>query len=59
MMPRCVSILHRRYSAATVCCSGTAGLYREENGRLVQVTDSPVISVKQDADGAVSCCFLR
>ena len=37
---------------------GTAGLYREENGRLVQVTDSPVISVKQDADGAyyaVSC----
>lgn len=31
---------------------GTAGLYREENGRLVQVTDSPVISVKQDADGA-------
>ena len=30
---------------------GTAGLYREENGRLVQVTDSPVISVKQDADG--------
>ena len=24
---------------------GTAGLYREENGRLVQVTDSPVISV--------------
>lgn len=29
---------------------GTAGLYREENGRLVQVTDSPVISVKQDAD---------
>lgn len=37
---------------------GTAGLYREENGRLVQVTDAPVISVKQDADGAyyaVSC----
>ena len=37
---------------------GTAGLYREENGRLVQVTDSPVIGVKQDADGAyyaVSC----
>lgn len=37
---------------------GTAGLYREENGRLVQVTDSPVISVKQDADGAyyaISC----
>ena len=37
---------------------GTAGLYREENGRLMQVTDSPVISVKQDADGiyyAVSC----
>lgn len=37
---------------------GTAGLYREENGRLVQVTDSPVISVKQDAEGAyyaVSC----
>lgn len=37
---------------------GTAGLYREENGRLVQVTNSPVISVKQDADGAyyaVSC----
>lgn len=37
---------------------GTAGLYREGNGRLVQVTDSPVISVKQDADGAyyaVSC----
>lgn len=37
---------------------GTAGLYREENGRLVQVTDSPVISVKQDADRAyyaVSC----
>ena len=37
---------------------GTAGLYREENGHLVQVTDSPVISVKQDADGAyyaVSC----
>lgn len=37
---------------------GTAGLYREENGRLVQVTDSPVISVKQDADEAyyaVSC----
>ena len=37
---------------------GTAGLYREENGRLVQVTDFPVISVKQDADGAyyaVSC----
>lgn len=37
---------------------GTAGLYREENGRLIQVTDSPVISVKQDADGAyyaVSC----
>ena len=37
---------------------GTAGLYRKENGRLVQVTDSPVISVKQDADGAyyaVSC----
>ena len=37
---------------------GTAGLYREENGRLVQVTDSPVLSVKQDADGAyyaVSC----
>lgn len=37
---------------------GTAGLYREENGRLVHVTDSPVISVKQDADGtyyAVSC----
>ena len=37
---------------------GTAGLYREENGRLVQVTDSPVISVMQDADGAyyaVSC----
>lgn len=37
---------------------GTAGLYREENGRLVQVTDSPVISVKQGADGAyyaVSC----
>lgn len=37
---------------------GTAGLYREESGRLVQVTDSPVISVKQDADGAyyaVSC----
>lgn len=37
---------------------GTAGLYREENGRLVQVTDSPVISVKQSADGAyyaVSC----
>lgn len=37
---------------------GTAGLYREENGRLVQVTDSPVIRVKQDADGAyyaVSC----
>ena len=37
---------------------GTAGLSREENGRLVQVTDSPVISVKQDADGAyyaVSC----
>lgn len=37
---------------------GTVGLYREENGRLVQVTDSPVISVKQDADGAyyaVSC----
>lgn len=31
---------------------GTAGLYREENGRLVQVTDAPVISVKQDADGA-------
>ena len=37
---------------------GTAGLYRKEKGRLVQVTDSPVISVKQDADGAyyaVSC----
>ena len=37
---------------------GTAGLYREENGRLLQLTDSPVISVKQDADGiyyAVSC----
>ncbi len=37
---------------------GTAGLYREENGRLMQVTDAPIISVKQDVDGAyyaVSC----
>lgn len=54
----------RKYCAPRIIGSdgallwGTAGLYREENGRLVQVTDSPVISVKQDADGAyyaVSC----
>lgn len=46
------------FSGDGVLFWGTAGLYREENGRLVQVTDSPVISVKQDADGAyyaVSC----
>lgn len=48
----------RKYCAPRIIGSdgalfwGTAGLYREENGRLVQVTDSPVISVKQDADGA-------
>lgn len=46
------------FGSAGALLWGTAGLYREENGRLVQVTDSPVISVKQDADGAyyaVSC----
>ena len=51
-------IITQNCTADETVLTGTAGLYREENGRLVQVTDSPVISVKQDADGAyyaVSC----